>query len=393
VTVALDLWDVTGQERAAAVLRGAAASGETGHAWAFVGPSAVGQQQAARALAAALNCPQPPEPGQPCGACSTCDRRARGAHAAYMEFTPTGAFHRVGDVRERWLRAANRTLVEGSWKVLRIADADRMNEASANAFLKGLEEPPPRTVWVLDVADPDELPETILSRCRLLRFAAWSPEALDDLARELGIDDPGERALAVRASLGAPAVLRRLAEPGGLDDLRAHREIIRRLRDEGQGFALVAAHAITGKSRRKSDPPTEVERRTATLKEQGAAELAALEAQYGEDLPRGVAKDIEERHARREREARTQVVTAALDDLLTWLRDGLLVVTGGDPAGAIHVDDAEALRADAEAMEDGGILTAIDRVFQTREALERNVQTGLALEALFMELAVLARGR
>ncbi|MBW3613772.1 MAG: hypothetical protein KY439_00465, partial [Actinobacteria bacterium] len=57
----------------------------------------------------------------------------------------------VADVRERWLRSAYRSLTEGRSKVLRIADADRMNENAANAFLKGLEEPPPATVWVLEI--------------------------------------------------------------------------------------------------------------------------------------------------------------------------------------------------------------------------------------------------
>lgn len=382
------LWEVPAQERAVGVLRGAAARGEVGHAWAFVGPAGVGQEQAARALAAALNCPQPPAPGEPCGRCSTCERLARGAHGAYTEFVPVGAFHRVDDVRERWLRAAARTLVEGTWKVLRVCDADRMNEASANAFLKGLEEPPPRTVWVLDVADPDELPDTILSRCRTLRFAAWGPEALAARAGALGIDDPEDRALAVRVALGAPAVLERLAGPGGLDDLRAHRAIARRIREEGQGHALVAAHAVAGKSRSKR-PGSEVERRTAALKAQGEAELADLAAQYRDDLPRAVRKEIEERHARVEREARTQVVAAALDDLLSWLRDCIVVARGGDGAVAIHADDLDGLRADAQAFGLAGLVEAVDLVFTTRERLERNVQPLLALEALFMELATL----
>jgi DNA polymerase III subunit delta' len=381
------LWDIPGQAQAAAVLRGAVGRGEVGHAWAFVGPGGVGQQQAARALAAALNCPEPVEPGLPCGHCSTCDRLARAAHAAYSEFPPTGAFHRVDDVRERWLRASTRSLVEGSWKVLRICDADRMNEASANAFLKGLEEPPPRTVWVLDVADPEELPETILSRCRVLRFAAWGSEELHGHARSLGIDDPHDRALAVRVALGVPGVLERLATPGGLDDLRMHREIPRRIREEGQAYSLVAAHRIAGRAKRKGEDKTEIERRTEALRVRGEEELAELVDRYGDDLPRGVESEVKERNARREREARTQVVAAALDDVLSWLRDCVLVAAGGDPAEAMPADDADGLRAAGEALGLDGLMAMIDEVFATRELLERNVQPLLALEALFMGLA------
>ncbi|HUH08196.1 MAG TPA: hypothetical protein VML96_10380, partial [Egibacteraceae bacterium] len=181
-------WAIPGQLRATQALRSAFERGEVSHAWAFVGPPGVGQQQAARTLAAALNCA---EPLPPCGECSSCDRCARGAHPAYWEFAPVGAAHRVADVRDQWLPIAFRTAVDAAWKVLRIIDADRLNESAANAFLQGLEEPPARTVWILEMADPDELPDTILSRCRLVRFSAWGPSELDAEAARLKLE-PGE---------------------------------------------------------------------------------------------------------------------------------------------------------------------------------------------------------
>lgn len=384
------VWDIPAQAHAAEALRGAVARGEVGHAWAFVGPAGVGQEAAARGLAAALNCPAPRAPGEPCGRCSVCDRCRRGAFAAYTEFTPTGATHRVDDVRGTWLVTASRSTTEGSWKILRVVDADRMNEAAANAFLKGLEEPPERTAWILDVADPDELPDTILSRCRSLTFAAWAPADLDAQGLRLGLDDPADRALAVRVAAGSPGALARLADHGevdakgivvrssGLAYLRAHRDIPARLRAE-KGFALSAARAIDD----------EVKARTALVKDEGRAELADLAQSYGDELPRGIAKQIEERNARREREARTLVVQAALDDLLSWYRDCLLVGAGGDPADALHADAVDALRADARALGAAGILRAVDLVLATRAELERNLQVGLALEALLLELSTL----
>lgn len=377
---AADLWDVPGQQRATAVLRRAVAGGGPGHAWAFLGPAGVGQEAAARALAAALNCPSPPQPGQPCGACSTCRRCARGAHPAYREFVPTGTVHRVDEVRREWLHAAMRSASEGAWKVLHVRDADRMNEAAANAFLKALEEPPEATVWVLDLADPDELPDTILSRCRGVRFAAWTPDALLAEAARAGLGDEAERRLAVRAALGSPVVLRRLAAPGGLDALRLHRSLVGRLRAEGPGHALVAARALAD----------EVKTETDARKEEARRELAELATQYGDSVPRGVQRQVEERHARREREARIQVLQAALDDLVGWLRDCLLVACGGAPDDAVHADAADALRADADALRPAGLLAAVDAVVATRDALELNVQTGVALEALFLELSTLA---
>ncbi|MBW3601996.1 MAG: hypothetical protein KY434_04755 [Actinobacteria bacterium] len=371
------VWPAPAQKHAAGVLRASVERGDVTHAWAFVGPAGVGQRRAARALAAGLNCPAP---DAPCGACDVCDRCLRGVYPAYWEFAPTGAAHRVAEVRERWLPAAFRSAPEGRWKVLRVLEADRMNEAAANAFLKGLEEPPPATSWVLEVADPDELPDTVLSRCRVVRFAAWSPAALDAEARRLGLHDAGERALAVRACLGSPATLRRLAG-GGLDDLRRHRSIPRRLRDQGPGYALVAVRALDD----------EVRRHAAETKAAGRREREELTRLYGDEVPRGIARQVEERAARRERETRTRVLQAALDDLVAWYRDCLLVASGGDPAGALNLDAGDELRADAGALGPSGALGAADLVLATREGLELNVQHTLALEALFLELSSLTR--
>lgn len=376
------MWDLPGQQRAAEVLRGSCARGEPGHAWAFIGPPGVGQEQAARALAAALNCPTPDGPGEPCGRCSVCSRCRRGTFSSYQEFAPVGSMHRKDDVQNQWLRAASMSALEGSWKVLRVIDADRMNEVAANTFLKGLEEPPERTLWVLDIADPDELPDTILSRCRLLQFAPWPVEELRAEAERLGIpavDIP----LAVRVASGAPAVLRRLARPHAIEDLRRHRAILGSLRRHGPGFSLLAAHDIA----------EEVKRATAVIKDEVAAELQDLSERYGDSVPQAVAKQLAERGHRREREVKTAVAQAALDDIVSWCRDVLLVSAGGDPAHALHCDAADELRADAAAFDPARILRAIDVILETRESLELNVQQGLALEACFMELSALALTR
>lgn len=368
-------WEVPGQEAAVAVLQRAVARDEVSHAWAFIGPARVGQQDAARWLAAALNCGSF-EP--PCGSCDVCRRCLSGAFPALEEFVPTGAFHLVKAVREQWLRAAFRTVAEGSVKVLRIVDADRMNDAAANAFLKALEEPPPKTVWILEITDPDEMPDTILSRCRVVRFSAWSDEALERLAQELGLEDPSERGLAVRAALGSPVSLERLAAAGGLDDLRAHRSWPALLREGGPGMALLAARALDD----------EVKRRTAALKAEGKAELDELAADWAEELPASVTRQFSERQARREREARVVTMQAALDDLAGWLRDCVLVTQGGAPA--IHLDAADAVGGDATALGVRKLLVALDLVLSTREALELNVQPVLTLEAMFLELSTLA---
>lgn len=377
-------WEVPGQDRATAIMRGAVARGEVAHAWAFVGPAGVGQGDAARTLAAALNCAAPQRSaGDPCGVCHVCERCARGVYPSYMEFTPVGREHRVADVREQWLHVASRSVVEGAWKVLRIIDADRMNDPAANAFLKALEEPAPGTVWLLEVADPDELPDTVLSRCRQVRFAALRPDELADQAVRLGLEG-SDATLAARAALGLPERLQRLAREGALDDYRAHRGILTGLRapgTQGPGHALVAAHAVD----------EEIKRHGKAVEAENAEEEKALAVAYGDELPPAVAKQLSDRAERRKREVRTAVSQSALDDVALWLRDALLVAAGGEPADVVNADAPEMLRADAAALGPARLLRAVDRVLATREELELNVQTVLALEACFLELSALAR--
>ncbi|QBI19313.1 hypothetical protein ER308_06995 [Egibacter rhizosphaerae] len=368
-----DPWVIPGQDRAAGVLREAAKQREPGHAWAFVGPRGVGQDTAVRALTATLVCASD---AAPCGACPGCDQALRGVHAALQEFPPTGSAHRVDDVRERWLPAAFRSSAD--WKVLRIPDADRMTDAAANAFLKGLEEPPPRTLWLLEITDPQALPDTVLSRCRTLRFVPLGVATLEAEAARVGLADPTDAALAARVCLGEPARLGSLATTG-LEPVRRHRALLARLREHGAGQALVAAKEITdelGQAEKVADDEYD-------------EALEALRTAHGESPPRSLERALTERRDRRRRELRTSAAEAALDDLAAWYRDVLLVQTGGDPSQAVHADAVAELREDADALAPAGALESLEAVLATRDRLETAITPRLALEALFLDVAAL----
>ena len=371
----MKLWHVPGQAHAVRILRDAVEHDQVGHAWAFVGAAEVGQQSLARSLAAALNCEVA---ATGCGTCSSCARTLRGAHPAYWEFAPTGAAHRVGEVRDSWMKVASRTSSEGRYKVLRVIDADRMNEAAANAFLKVLEEPPERTLWILELADPDELPDTILSRCRIVRVMPWDRQTMVAAAGDQPLN--ADRELAVRAAMGTPARLQTLLTDQGLADLRRHRQIPRELRRQGQGFALVAARALDD----------EMKRAVTDVRDHVKREREQLADVYSDAPPRDVLRQVEQRSMRREREAKTIVAQTALDDLAGWYRDVLMVRCGGDPAHALHSDDPQGLRADADALSEPALVRSIDTIFARREELEFNVGISLAIEALLLELSTLA---
>jgi DNA polymerase III subunit delta' len=385
------LWDrVVGQEAATTIVRAAVSREEVAHAWLLVGTPGVGQGELVAALAADLNCEQRGEGGAACGACSTCTRIAAGRHPACQTFEPEGAEHVVGSVREAWIPAATRSLVEGRVRVLRIVAADRMNEGAQNAFLKVLEEPPAPVVWVLDAEDPGMLLDTIVSRCRRLDLAPWGPAQLAARADQLGA--PAERRDAlVAAALGALERLEALiddvlaaaeaAEDPDADDAATtpardrHVAMVGRLLDEGPGIAVGLARELDAwaKEQRK--------RRGARHRE----ELDRLEESFGGEWPPGVKKRVEKRLERLERGERRRALTRALDDIATYLRDLVAVASGASP---VNVDHEERIRRDAERLPPRVALVGLDAIREATEALEGQGQPELQLERMFLRLGV-----
>jgi DNA polymerase III subunit delta' len=379
------LWGaVPGQAAATAVLRAAVDRDEVAHAWLLVGPHGVGQDAAVRALAADLNCARTDETGAACGSCDVCRRVAADSHPAARTFEPEGVEHVVGAVRERWLPAATRTLVEGRTRVLRIAQADRMNEGAQNAFLKVLEEPPAGTVWVLEAEDPESLLDTVVSRCRRLDFAPWTPETLAMHAERLGAPSD-ERDGLVRAAMGSPERLADLIEDeltppderyGEVPARERHLGLVGRLATDGPGLALPLAKEIDEWAKHR------VKLRKAQLE----AELSELEVAYGGEWPPGVRQRETKRMERRAREERRRSLGLALDDLASYLRDLVFVGSGGDVAQAVNADHADALRRDAGGIPPAAALAGLRAVADCAAALDRQGQPELHLERLLLRL-------
>lgn len=375
--------DIVGQPAAVRVLRAALAAGEIGHAWLFVGPGGAGQGLAARAFAAALNCPESAAPDAGCGSCRTCRRIARRAHPAVRDFEPEGAYHRVGTVREDWIPASTTTPVEGRTKVLRIVEADRMNEIAQNAFLKALEEPPPFTVWILEAEDDQALLETVSSRCRRVDFTPPDRAAMRELAGRAGVDEEDREVLA-RAAMGSPRRLQVLAE-GGAAARDDHLGLLARLAEEGPGAApAVAGELISWSKARAKD-----------LAERHERELDEIVAAYGvertRDLPAGVKTRVTTRQDREAKQASADALSQVLDDLGSYLRDVLAVAGGAGEAAVVNVDRLEDLRRDADRLGPSGAAAGLRRIAAARDALDRNGHTQLQMERLLLHLALAVR--
>lgn len=155
------------------------ARGRLGHAYLFSGDDLDKLELVARTLAKTLNCQQPTEnariPGAPdsCDHCLSCRKIDQGTHPDVQWIRPESK-SRVITIEQ--MRETMQTIflkpTEAQYKVAVIVGADRLNDAAANAFLKTLEEPPSRSVFVLLTTEPGRILETILSRCLRLSFAA-----------------------------------------------------------------------------------------------------------------------------------------------------------------------------------------------------------------------------
>ena len=166
------------QEQSIQLLQRSLERGRLAHAYLLTGDDLVHLEAVARTLAMTVNCAQPMRRGDAgaavdcCGRCSSCRRIAEDNHPDVGWVRPESKMRiiTIEQVREV-IHTVNLKPAEGGYKVSVVVAADRLNVAAANAFLKTLEEPPPRSVMILLSREPQRLLETILSRCLRLNFA------------------------------------------------------------------------------------------------------------------------------------------------------------------------------------------------------------------------------
>jgi len=187
-----------GQERAVAQLQRSIARDRVPHAYLFSGPPGAPLVDTAIALAMALACQR--APGEGCGdapdaSCGACAKIASGIHPDVVTLVREGAAQIVPieSVRNQVIARVGFPPHEGAIRMFIIEEATAMAPPAANALLKTLEEPPPRTLVVMCTTAPDQLLPTLRSRCQRVRFAAGGALPADA--------DPGRAARV--AALGA----------------------------------------------------------------------------------------------------------------------------------------------------------------------------------------------
>ena len=159
--------DVVGQRLITETLKNAILTNRVAHGYIFSGARGVGKTSTARILAKSLNCTQGPTLG-PCGQCPSCQEIAAGNSVDVFEIDAASnrGIDEIRELREtvRYLPARDR------YRVFIIDEVHMLTTEAFNALLKTLEEPPPRSLFILATTEPHKLPATIQSRCQHFSF-------------------------------------------------------------------------------------------------------------------------------------------------------------------------------------------------------------------------------
>jgi len=196
--------DVIGQEHVTRTLKNAIEQGRTAHGYIFSGHRGIGKTTVARILAMALNCRSSDKPEtEPCGICESCTEIRAGNSVDVIEID--AATNRGIDEIRELREAARYRPARDRFKIYILDEAHQITDAAFNALLKTLEEPPSHVVFMLATTQPEDIPQTIRSRCQHFSFRAVRFEEilgqLKDLAGRENVE-ADEDALALLAEAG-----------------------------------------------------------------------------------------------------------------------------------------------------------------------------------------------
>lgn len=371
-------WDeLTGQEAAIAALQDAAADPQAmTHSWLITGPPGSGRSNLAFAFATALLQGSTTSAAE---AQRTAAQVAARTHPDLAVLATDRVIIAIEEVRQLVAQSQFSPSVS-PYRVIVIEDADRMTERTSNVLLKALEEPPPRTVWILCAPSAADLIPTIRSRVRTVRLRVPSvTEVAELLVRRDGVE-PALAERAARESQTHIGMALRLATDAEARARRA-RTIALALGVQSVSGAVLAAEqlvAVATDDAKALTAEREEEERAAALRSLGIEPGAAVPAGLRASL-----KALEEDQKRRATRSVRDGIDRVLVDLMSLYRDLAMLQLG---AGVELVN--EAVRPELEVAARAGSaelsLAALDAIALARRRIEGNTPPALALEAMLI---------
>src|ERR1700675_2064756 len=176
--------EVIGQEHVTRTLKNAIEQGRTAHGYIFSGHRGIGKTTVARILAMALNCRSSDKPVmEPCGICESCTeiRAGNAVDVIEIDAATNRGIDEIRELREgaRYRRARDR------FKIYILDEAHQITDAAFNALLKTLEEPPSHVIFMMATTQPEDIPQTIRSRCQHFSFRAVKFEDIMGQLRDI----------------------------------------------------------------------------------------------------------------------------------------------------------------------------------------------------------------
>ncbi len=328
---------IRGHELQVAAFNRVVARGRLAHAYLFTGPSGIGKRLFAQELARALLCEALDRSRlEACDQCPACIQSAAGTHPdLYQARRPEESLEVPIELVRELCKSFGLKSARGRGKIAILDDADDLNDASANCFLKTLEEPPPRSVLLLVGTSAERQLPTILSRCQVVHFRPPPIAAVAGLLSDRGIEPAWAARLATIAD-GSPGQALGLAD-------KALWEFRRALLD---GLSRVPCDALT------------IARNWQRFTEEAGKESA-------------------------DQRRRTALVLRLLID---FYRRALAADAGVAPALA-EAEDQHVLEALISRASCQQLLAFLDRCLEAEMQLERRVQLVLVIEALVYAIA------
>ncbi len=163
-------WDIIGHQRQVQYLQNSIENGKINHAYLFYGPEHLGKKKIAESFLFSLFCVSETK-ARPCGRCENCSQIKKNIHPDINWLEPEEEKKNISIKQVRGLitKLQKKSLHQG-YKVVLIKQASSLTLSASNALLKTLEEPASKTVLVLLAEDLSTIPETITSRCQIIRF-------------------------------------------------------------------------------------------------------------------------------------------------------------------------------------------------------------------------------